>query len=204
MAYLTLADAKLELGIPTLTTTDDALLTGYISVAQRTIEAPPPIGTGRVFEASADTTRYADAPLDLNVYDYDGPSYVLLLHDIGDLCSVTSVTNGDGTVVSASSYITLPRYKTPYYGIQLKRFSGVVWTYSTTAEASIAIVGRWSYSTSAPSDIARAALRIVVWMYRSRNDANADQTISTDQGIILPTKLPNDIAQVLAGYRSIV
>jgi hypothetical protein len=204
MAYTTVEECKLELGIPTLTTTDDALLAGYIATAQRTLEAPPPIGTGRVFEASADTTRYADAPLDLNVYDYDGPSYNLLLADVGDLCAITSILNGDGTTVSASSYTTDPRYKTPYHAIRLKRYSGVVWTYSSTAEASIAITGKWAYSISAPADISRAALRLVVWMYRSKDNANADQAVQTDQGIILPSKMPADVRTILEGYRSLV
>jgi Phage gp6-like head-tail connector protein len=200
--YIDLASVKQELNITV--TTEDALLTGYITTAQRIIESQAPLGTGRVFEAAADTTRYADAPQTQNIYDYDGPNYNLLLHDIGDICSITSVVNGDGTTVSASSYTTDPRYKTPFWAIKLKRYSGVVWTYSSTAEASIAITGRWAYSTTAPADISRAALRIVVWMYRGKDNAGADQAVQTDQGIILPTNLPADVAAILAGYRSIV
>lgn len=203
MAYIDLASVKAELNIPTATTTDDSLLTGYITIAQRTIEAPPPVGTGRVFEYSSDTTRYLDAPATPSG-DPDGASYVLPLWDVGDLCAITTVTNGDGIVIPSTAYITNPRYKTPYFELRLKRYSGYLWDYSSTNEAAIAITGRWSYSTTAPADISRAALRMVVWLYRSKDNANADQTVQTDQGIILPNKLPNDIAQILAGYRSVV
>jgi hypothetical protein len=201
MAYCTLADVKAELNISV--TTDDSLLSGYITTAQRIIESPPPLGTGRVFEASADTTRYVDAPYTSDG-DPDGTSYVLPLWNVGDLCAITTVVNGDGTTIGSSAYVTEPRYKTPYHALRLKRNGSYLWTYSSTNENAIAITGRWAYSTTAPADIARAALRIVVWLYRSRDNANADQATQTDQGIILPNKLPIDIANVLAGYRSLV
>ncbi len=200
--YCSLEECKLELNITT--TTEDSLLTSYIAVAQRTIEAPPPIGTGRVFEwAGAAVTRYVDAPVTFNG-DPGGPSYVLSLVDIGDLCSITSITNGDGVVVSASDYVTNPRYKTPYHEIRLKRFSGVVWTFADDPEGAIAISGKWSYSATCPADIARAALRLVVYLYRGRDNANADQAVQTDQGIILPAKMPADVRAILEGYRSLV
>lgn len=199
--YTSVAAVQRELNISD--GTDSDLIAGYITIAQRTIEAPAPIGTGRVFEAASDTTRYLDAPAYASA-DPDGPSYVLSLIDYGDLCAITSIVNGDGTTVSASAYTTTPRYKTPYYEIRLKRYGSVVWTYSSNPEGAIAITGRWAYSTTAPADIQRAAIRMVVWMYRSRDNANADQAVQTDQGIILPNRQPVDVQAILAGYRSVI
>lgn len=203
MAYTTLAAVKAELGIPTGTTTDDTLLSAYITTAQRIIEAPRPLGTGRVFEASGDTTRVLDAPAQPSS-DPEGPSYLLLLTDAGDLCSITTVVNGDGTTVSGSDYVTVPRNRAPYYGIQLKRNAGLTWTYDEDPEGAISITGKWAYSATAPADIARAALRLVVWMYRAKDNAGADQATQTEQGLILPSRMPKDVRETIESYWSIL
>lgn len=202
MAYTTLAAVKRELNIATLNTDDDDLLNGYITLAQRIIEALPPLGTGRVFEAALDTTRYLDAPADSCDQSLDGPLYVLFLS--GDLCSITSVVNGDGVTVASSDYVTEPRNQTPYYALRLKSGEGLVWTYDTSPEGAIAITGKWAYATSAPADIARAALRLCVWMYRSRDNAGFDQDIQTDDGLILGAKLPRDIRHIIESYWELV
>lgn len=202
MAYTTLANVRAELKVTA--TTDDALISGYIATAQRIIEAPAPLGTGRVFEAAADTTRTLDAPTEASA-DPDGPSYLLLLTPAGDLCQITSVVNGDGTTVSAGDYVTLPAARTPYYGLRLKRNAGLLWTYDDSPEGAIAITGRWAYSVTAPADIVRAATRLAVWMYRSQASAGADdRAVRTEQGIILPAKIPDDIRMTIESYRSVL
>lgn len=202
MAYTNLAALKAELKLEN--DDDDQLLTGYIALAQRIIEAPRPLGTGRLFEAALDTTRYLDAPTESCDTGPDSPRYTLLLMPYGDLCSITTVTNGDGVAVSASDYVTEPRYSTPYFAIKLKRGTGLTWTYEDSPEAAIAITGKWAYSTSAPADIQRCALRIAVWCYRSRDNAGFDQDIKTEEGLILGAKLPRDIRQIIETYWSLV
>ena len=206
MAYVTLADVKAELGITT--TTDDDLLTGYITTAQAIIEAPPPLGTGRVFEASTDTTRYVDVPVTADYYrptlagrTASGPLLTLDISDAGDLASITSVTNGDATSVASSAYVTLPRQGGPITALQLLSGGATVWTYTTSPEGAIAITGTGAYSATPPDAIKRACIRLVAWMYRSKDNAGADLPVQTDFGIILPTAIPADVRLILESYR---
>lgn len=196
MAYTTLAAVRADLGVAG--SGDDSLLSGYITLAQRILEAPPPLGTGRVFEVALATTQYLDAPSDSSDTRLDGPSYVLFLP--GDLCTITSVVNGDGTTVAASDYVTEPRTRTPYYALRLKSGTGITWTFDTSPEGAIAITGKWGYSASAPADIVRAATRIAVWCYRSRDNAGFDQDIKTEEGLILGATMPRDIRHIIASY----
>lgn len=204
MAYTDLVSVKAELKISTATTTDDTLLNGYITLAQRIIEAPRPFGTSRLFEVASDSTKYFDAPWHVDSNDFDSPAYVLDLRNL-DLCAVTSVTNGDGVLIPAAAYVTAPRDRTPYYAIRLKRAAGYIWTWSgDSPEGTIAIVGKWGYSTAAPADIARCALRIACWCYRSRDNAGFDVDIKTEEGIILGARMPRDIRDIIEAYWSLV
>lgn len=202
MAYTTLTAVRAELKLTE--TTDDSLISGYITIAQRIIEAPKPLGTGRVFEVVSDTTRNLDAPADASDRGPDSPIFLLLLMPAGDLCSITSIVNGDGTTVSASDYVTEPRYTTPYHGIRLKQGSGLTWTSEDSPEGAIAITGKWGYSVTAPADIQRAALRLVVWMYRERDNAGFDIDMKTEEGLILGARMPRDIRQIIETYWSLV
>lgn len=204
--YTDISRVKLELGISATDLTADTLLRGYVSKAQATIEANRPLGTGRIFEAAADSTRYLDAPADASS-DPDGPSYLLMLPQYGDLCQITSITNGDGTTVSSSNYVLEPRSLPdgPWWGIRLKRNSGVTWTYDDSPEGAIAITGRWAYSVTAPEPIVRAATRLVVFYYRAKDSAGmTDNATQTDQGIILPTHMPKDVREIIESYWTIL
>lgn len=192
--YTTPAAVKAELKLTV--STDDSLLGSYISLAQRIIEAPVPFGTGRIFEVASDSTKYFDAPQS----SAPGNARVLNLHGL-DLCSITSITNGDGAVIPTTAYVTRPRNSTPYYAIQLRQASGYVWAWGTDGpESAIAIVGKWGYSTLAPADIARTALRIAVWCYRSRDNAGFDVDIQTEEGLILGARMPRDIRADIEAY----
>jgi hypothetical protein len=195
MAYLDLEnDVKPYLNIPADNHTDDSDLQDMIATAVRTIEAPSPIGTGRVFEAAADTTRYFDA-----VADVDGPD--LLFWD--DLIQITSVTNGNGIAVAPSAYVKIPNKPgVPAYGLRLKRSASVIWTWSDSPEASIAVTGRWAYSIVPDAYVKQLALRLVGWLYRIGAGTVNDTTIVTENGLIYPAALPKDIRAGLEGLRS--
>ena len=187
MAYATLAELKLYLNIGS--STDDVLLSSLITRAQGVIDTY----TKRTFEASADTTRYFHAIDDVTDYT---------LHLDHDLYSVTTVTNGDGTVVSASNYVLLPANYRPAYAIALKWSSSVVWTYSTSPENAISITGRWAYSLTAPSDIQQACIRLAAWFYRQK-DTHSDvdnSTIATGGMVLVPQGVPKDVHALLKGY----
>jgi len=92
MSYCTVTDVKTYLN--TTTAGDDLLIGDLIDSAQEAIDNY----THRTFEASADTTHYFD---DDNL-DGDGDTLIL----DGDLCAITSITNGDGDTVTTSDYKT--------------------------------------------------------------------------------------------------
>lgn len=194
MAYCSLADVKAYLDIETLDTDADDILEDLIARAQQTIDR----ATGRTFEASADTTRYFDA-----VADVDGRSLWL---GEGDLCQITSIMNGDGTTISADSYVTLPANVAPYHAILLKRNSGVSWTYSDSPENAIQIEGRWAYSVSAPADVQHACIRLVSFMFKQRDTGiDAENSMVTQNGImILPSRLPKDVMSLLKSVSRLI
>jgi len=195
MAYCVVAtDLKPYLGIAAATVTDDALLTQLVTRAQAMIDKY----CDRTFEASADSTKYLDA-----VDDVEG--VILHLGSAGDLCAITSVTNGDDEVVASDEYVTEPRGSTPYRALRLLASSDVSWTYDEDHENAITIVGKWAYSATAPADITHACTRLAACLYRQKDNAgDMDRAIVAGNATILPAKLPSDVAEILKPYRRLV
>jgi uncharacterized phiE125 gp8 family phage protein len=182
-AYITVAELAEYLGIAE--SDDDGLLAELIKGASAMIEKE----TGRVFVASADTTRY---------FDLDAITGKRIFFD-ADLCAVTTVTNGDSTVVSASQYVPNPRNVTPWYAFELKPAATVGWDGLT---GEIAILGRWAYSTTPDDTIKQATKRLAGWYYRQRDNASeADRAIVAGNATILPSKVPADVAAMLKPYK---
>lgn len=173
---------------------DDAILASLITSAIAYIEGPE--GAGRRFQTSADTTRRFDA-----IRDVDTNHRRLWLDE--DLCQITSITNGDGQLVSASDYVTDPRNEAPYYAITLKLGASTVWTYDDSPEDAIAIVGRWGYALTPPADIAQACLDLVVYEYRRRSQSGSDdRPITTASGMVItPSSVPRMVRTVVEHYR---
>lgn len=190
MAYTTYTDVKTYIG-GIQGTGDDALLTVLIAAAQKFIDT----FCRRTFEASSDTTRYIDA-----VGDHIR-GRTLYLDDVGELAAITTVTNGDGIVVSSSEYTTIPRNSTPYNALILLSSAGKSWTYTDDWEGAISILGKWAYSTSAPADIVQACKDIVKHMYRSRADDGQDRTIISEGMVITPSQIPASALETLRAYR---
>jgi len=190
MAYCTTAQVKTWLNIATATTTDDALLSDLIARAQQTIDAY----CLRAFEATADSTRRFDA-----VRDVCGRTLCLDAY----LCAITSITNGDGTVLATTDYVTEPRNRTPYHAITLRSDSGQEWAYSNQHENAITVTGRWAYSVSAPNDIVWACIRLVAWLYQQRDTgADVDRVMVSNDGLLLlPQQMPRDVLALLTPYR---
>lgn len=186
MAYCTTADVKTYLGISE--SGDDALIAEKIAAAQAGIDAY----THRTFEASGDTTRYFDYSSEY----IDG--YDLILDE--DLCSITTVTNGDSVVVAAGERTTLPKNETPYYAIRLLSDSGVVWTYSDEWMDAISVTGKWAWSTTAPDDIKDACIRWASYKYRQKDAQMYDVTAIEAGVVIRPFGIPPDIKSMLMPY----
>lgn len=187
MAYVTAALVRAYLG--TTSSGDDTLITALGARAQAAIDTY----CHRTFEADTNTTRYFDAV---------GPHIAgPVLYLDRDLCAVNTVTNGDGTAVTA--YVTEPRNDTPYYALRLKSTAGVTWTYSTDWERAIAISGKWAYSTSAPADIVQAATRLAAFYYRQKDAALQDVTAIEAGVVVRPVAIPADVLALLGPYKRI-
>lgn len=63
----------------------------------------------------------------------------------GDLLSLTSLTNGDGTVVSSSDYLLEDYNVTPYYALKLRANVDTTWEWDTDSgmEKVIEVAGTW-------------------------------------------------------------
>jgi hypothetical protein len=187
MAYVTTASIKQWLEITT--STDDTVIAEAILDAQAFIEEQ----TGRVFEASADTTRYFDPVCDANGrtlnLDYD-------------LLSITTLTNGDTEVIPSTAYTLQPANSQPYRQIVLKASQGYTWQYVTDHENAISVLGRWAYSLTVPQAIERIARELACYFYRKRGPtADADRPIMTgDGGVLMPNEIPSNARRSLRAY----
>lgn len=189
MAYCTLSDLRTYLNKEVTDTADDALLAKCADRATAIIDRM----CGRIFAASQDSVRYFDAARDVE-------GRLLLVRY--DLASITSVVNGDGQTIPNTAYVTEPRASAPYYGIRLLASRGHTWTYTDDPEDAIAVTGRWAYSTTAPDDIAQAAVRLAIYLFRQKDNlGELDRTQVVGNNLtVLPASLPRDVRQLLAAY----
>lgn len=194
MAYANLELLKSNEEIDADDESKDALLQHFLDSAQTSVNN----FCRQTFEAAADTTRYFNPLRDVS-------GATLRLN--GPLAQITSVTNGNGVLVTSGQYITEPGAGPPWKSLALKSNAGIAWTYSDAPENSIAIVGRWAYSVEAPADIAQATLRMASYLYRQRNNSvDLDRAVLAGNATILPADLPRDIKTLLfqGGYRRLV
>lgn len=184
--YASLSDLKTYLGISG--TGDDALLTDILDRTTAAIDRY----TGRVFAVTANSTRYFDAWRDV-----DG--YTLRLDT--DLAALTTVTNGDGVVVTVGQYWTLPRNGTPYYALELKGSAGVAWTYTTDPENAISVSGKWGYSLVPPDDVVDACVQWAAQKYRDK-DSQTIAGMAAEQGTVtIGPGRPKAVTDLLRPFR---
>lgn len=187
--YCTLTQVKAY--INTVESGDDTKLSQYITQASRRID----IYCGRTFTANT-ATRLYDA-----IADVDGRT--LYLDD--DLLSVTSLYNGDGTVITSGQYVLEPANQTQKYAIKLRSSASISWTYTTDPEQSIAVYGAWGFynGTVAPEDIQHAAIRLTAWYY-AQQTAPFDQAGLLETGVItVPSAVPPDVRALLDQYQRV-
>ena len=178
--YLSIEALKAYLNITSAA--DDALLTDLLDSAQKAIESY----CRRRFEATT-TTRYYRAD---SVYGD-------VLHLDDDLLSVTTLTNGEGTVITSANYFLEPRNETPKGRIRLK--SGYTWTFNTDGEISIA--GSWGWSSTPPADVVQAVKRLCAFEYKQR-DAQIFETVALPEigELRIPPVIPPDVKLLLAPF----
>lgn len=111
-------------------TTDDGVIVNFLESASRLLDNR----CGRQFYPSIET----------RLYDVPGDSELWL---DADLLAVTTLTNGDTTVLTTTDYNLLPANETPKYCIRLNDISNYEWetNSSDSAQQVISVLGWWGY-----------------------------------------------------------
>lgn len=198
MSYAALADFKSYISEmtgdiqTTFTAAENTVLQLFLDQADAEIDGY----TGRSFGQGANNhTHYYTEE------DIDGDTLYL----DSDLVSVTTLTNGDGTVIASTDYWLLPMnasvtgqngFDGSYYAIKLK--STTNWDVPT--DGRISVNGRWGFMQGAPVDIVRAAMRIAYWYWAKRNQTGATE-IAGEQLTQQSDSYPADVRIVLERYK---
>ena len=187
-AYASITDFKAYARITSTDTTDDGVIGDILESASKLIDTE----TRRTFYARVETRLY-DVPKTDTLYIEDD-----------DLLTVTTLTNGDSTVLTTTDYILLPANSYPKYAIKLKDSSTYSWKEDSSgnSEQAISILGTWGYSSSAPADIKEACLEIATAFYHRRFGENmaTESTMTTGGVIVTPRDIPASARSIIANY----
>jgi hypothetical protein len=180
------------------------LLEGKLQEAQTILERV----FNRRFEATAVETRYVDC-----AHPFVEGRNLLLPWDV---CQITEIVNGDGTVIPVEAYVTTPRLRSvangaslavavaewwPWYAVTLKSNSGLSWRYTGSREEAIAITGLFAFSATVPSNVRSATVRLAYWLYQQRDVATDMPGGAGKHGMVLPAHLPQDVSARMVGLR---
>lgn len=173
---------------------DDEVMAHLLESASRWIDTE----TQRTFYART-ATNYYDVPCGNNPRR-------LTLDD--DLLTVTTLTNGDGAVLTTADYFLEPYNKAPYYSVVMKQSSSKFWALDTSgnSERVISIAGTWGWVASVPKDIKEACLQIARNAYKRRFGENVDtvSTITAAGVIVEPRDIPYQVKRTMEYYRRLL
>lgn len=129
--YTLLQYIKDQKKIVSVNATEDLFIDRAIGAASRLFEGA--VG-GRTFYPRITTLRY------------DYPDGLLLFLD-DDLLELTTLTNGDGVVLTNADYILMDPNQTPYWGVKIKDTSSEFWQLDAngSAEQIIQVNGVWGF-----------------------------------------------------------
>ena len=172
MAYLVKADIKEYLGKSG--TEDDVFIDKLILTCIDEFEKR----TGKIFIDPGETNALLHG--ENNV---DGRE---LLFDTWASGTLSTVTNGDGVVVSSADYTILGdgiNNTSPFYGIVLTQDSGLSWVWEDTPEEAISVKADWSFSQDVPKDINDAMIMWVIHRLRTRKEKQATLPVEVNETI---------------------
>lgn len=188
--YCTLAEFKAFNKITSTDATDDTVIEDIIEGVSRDIDRL----TSKTFYARTET-HYYDTPdgFDLELYD-------------DDLLTITTLTNGDGTVLTSDYYKLLPLNRTHKKTIRLINTSGVVWTLGLNADrtGAISVLGTWGRYSSVPDDIKLVCMSETMNEYHRRFGENlsASATVTASGVVLTPRGFSNKSISSIKTYRS--
>lgn len=196
MDYCSAAEVKTYLDISG--SGDDTLIGDLITAASRWLDDE----THRTLAHDADTTVYIDA------YGEHIDGTTLWISDFGDLCAITTITNGDSAEVTSAQYTTYPKTVTSreptFKRIKILASSGKYWTFTDDWESSITIEGRWSVWATVPDQLNHHAKRLAAYAYRQKDAQVFDTIAIPDAGVITaPAGFPVDVARFVRTWRKL-
>jgi hypothetical protein len=190
MAYPTVANLKTFLSISA--STDDTQLGWALNGAINYCEKL----TGRKFVAATET-RYFSAKSPHVGQD----KRTLFLH--ADCCAITTVTNGDGTVLTAYRKIGVDGNNAPWYKLVINPNEATFWQNGADG-TEIEIAGSWGYSATCPHAIFEAILRLAAHNYRARSvgQGGAVTAVSKRAGLAVgAAEYPQDVIDAMMEFK---
>lgn len=194
--YCTAADVRQLPDIRSADPVDDAFIDSLIEGVSRAIDL---YCGGRSFFANSET-RYFDLPADRQL-DFEAVDYLLTL---------AGLANGDGTIISASDYILIPRDGPPYYALRLKETASISWQPDSdgNTEQVIGVAGTWGMVDRDLTDArsmryiigTREACRLAVHsLYTKRYGQGAEglAQITAVGVVVTPKDLPPEAKRIL-------
>ena len=183
--------------------TDDAFIALALQASQDVIEGPGR-GIGRVVLADTDTTKYFDA----NGDSVDGAD--LWVSDRGDLSSITTLTNGDGEVLTINTHFTgyprtLTQNEPSYMRLRMLSSASKTWIYTTDPENAISILGKWGmWSTvdAVPDVFKVSVMELAAFTMETRKSQVFDTVAIPDAGVItVPNGFPVTVTNRIMGWK---
>lgn len=180
--YASLAEFQNMQRVASSDSNDDDAIELIIEAASRYIDD---MATTRFYSSSGD--EYYDVPNGDTIYFRENAT------------AINSITNGDGSTVTA--YVTLG---TPIYGVRLKPNAGARWMDAAgNPYQCIKVNADWGSAVSTPTDIKQACLMIAKAAYNRRFGDNMTSTsIVTNGGVfITPEDVPASAREMVLSHK---
>lgn len=188
MAYPTLADLKTWMGVPD--GTQDTPLTTANAAAIALIERE----TRRKFVAAAATRNF-------RVQDPWVKRNNQVLNTFHEFTALTTLTNGDGVVITGAQYWLWPPEGPPYDQIELVPSAGLVFNDAASTTGRIAVNATWGFSADVPDDLRLAMLELGRALYESSKQGQGGQVVEVAKGFqVIPAGLPQMVYAIVSNY----
>lgn len=117
-------------------------------------------------DMDSETIRTFYARHQTNLYDLPVREGLSLYIDDDDILAVTTLTNGDGSVIASTDYNLYPLNVTPKYHLKLKWSKNIYWMWpaSGDTDAAISIEGEYGYHRDYPHAWADVSATLAVAM----------------------------------------
>lgn len=143
------------------------------------------------FAVESETTRYfGQGDLSIN------SRFSVLRLDM-PLLAVTTLTNGNGSILPAEAYRLEPRNDDHFFSIRL--LSGYSWSF--VADGEIEVAGKWGRSLAAPAPVREATAMFAAWTLKRYQAALQDAAANFDLGqITYSESIPKQVKALLNPY----